>query len=31
MPHNPDYNPIIVTPHKGPEMVVVGEWLASID
>ena len=22
---------IIVTPHEAPEMVVVGEWVASID
>ncbi len=25
------YDPIIVTPHEAPEMVVVGEWMASID
>ena len=25
------YNPIIVTPHEAPEMVVVGEWVSSID
>ena len=30
MPHNPDYNPIIVTPHEGPEMVIAGEWVASV-
>lgn len=23
---NPDYDPIVVAPHEGPEMVVVGEW-----
>ena len=27
---NPDYDPIPVAPHEGPEMVVVGEWVASI-
>ena len=31
MPLNRDYNPIIVTPHEAPEMVVVGEWVSSID
>jgi hypothetical protein len=30
-PPNRDYNPIIVTPHEAPEMVVVGEWVSSID
>lgn len=35
-PHPPspaesDYDPIIVAPHEGPEMVVVGEWVSSID
>jgi diadenosine tetraphosphate (Ap4A) HIT family hydrolase len=30
-PLNRDYNPIIVTPHEAPEMVVVGEWVSSID
>lgn len=30
LPMNPDYAPIPVAPHEGPEMVVVGEWLASI-
>jgi ATP-dependent exoDNAse (exonuclease V) beta subunit len=29
--NNRDYNPIIVTPHEAPEMVVVGEWVSSID
>ena len=31
LPLNPDYAPIPVAPHEGPEMVVVGEWVASID
>jgi SOS-response transcriptional repressor LexA len=31
LPLNPSYDPIIVAPHEGPEMVVVGEWVASID
>ncbi len=31
LPLNPDYNPIHVAPHDGPEMVVVGEWLSSIE
>jgi len=31
LPLNPDYDPIIVAPHEGPEMVVVGEWVSSID
>jgi SOS-response transcriptional repressor LexA len=26
-----DYDPIIVTPHDAPEMVVVGEWVSSLD
>jgi len=30
LPLNPDYEPILVAPHEGPEMVVVGEWVASI-
>ena len=30
LPLNPDYAPIPVAPHEGPEMVVVGEWVASI-
>jgi uncharacterized protein len=30
LPLNPDYEPILVTPHEAPEMVVVGEWVASI-
>ncbi|MGD7652000.1 MAG: DEAD/DEAH box helicase family protein [Verrucomicrobiales bacterium] len=30
LPLNPDYDPIPVAPHEGPEMVVVGEWVASI-
>lgn len=31
LPLNPDYDPIPVAPHESPEMVVVGEWVASID
>ena len=31
LPLNPDYDPIPVAPHEGPEMVVVGEWVATID
>ena len=31
LPLNRDYDPIIVTPHEAPEMVVVGEWVSSID
>jgi SOS-response transcriptional repressor LexA len=31
LPLNPDYAPLIVKPHEGPEMVVVGEWVASIE
>ena len=31
LPLNPDYQPIPVAPHEGPEMVVVGEWVSSID
>lgn len=31
LPLNPDYNTIIVAPHEGTEMVVVGEWVSSID
>ena len=30
LPLNPDYDPIIVAPHEGPEMVVVGEWVSLI-
>jgi SOS-response transcriptional repressor LexA len=30
-PLNPEYEPIPVAPHEGSEMVVVGEWVASID
>ncbi len=30
LPLNPDYDPIPVAPHEGPEMVVVGEWIWSI-
>ena len=31
LPLNPDYDPILVASHEGPEMVVVGEWVSSID
>jgi superfamily II DNA or RNA helicase/diadenosine tetraphosphate (Ap4A) HIT family hydrolase/HKD family nuclease/SOS-response transcriptional repressor LexA len=31
LPLNRDYDPIIVTPHEAPEMVVVGEWVSSIE
>ena len=31
LPLNPDYAPISVAPHEGPEIVVVGEWVSSID
>ena len=31
LPLNPDYDPILVAPHEGSEMVVVGEWVVSID
>lgn len=31
IPLNPDYDPIPVAPHECPEMVVVGEWVLSID
>ena len=30
LPLNRDYDPIIVTPHEAPEMVVVGEWVSSL-
>jgi len=30
LPLNPDYEPIPVAAHEGPEMVVVGEWVASV-
>jgi SOS-response transcriptional repressor LexA len=30
LPLNPDYDPISVSPHEGPEMMVVGEWVASV-
>jgi hypothetical protein len=30
VPLNPDYDAIHIAPHEGPEIVVVGEWLASI-
>jgi SOS-response transcriptional repressor LexA len=31
LPLNPDYEPILVEAHEVPEMVVVGEWVSSID
>jgi SOS-response transcriptional repressor LexA len=31
LPLNPDFSPIPVAPHEGSEMVVVGEWVTSID
>ena len=31
VPLNHDYDPIIVTPHEATEMVVVGEWVSSIE
>jgi SOS-response transcriptional repressor LexA len=31
LPLNPDYYPILFQPHEGPEMVVVGECVSSID
>ena len=31
LPLNPDYEPIPVAPHEGPEMVVVAEWVSSLD
>ena len=31
LPINPNYEPIHVGPHEAPEMIVVGEWLTSID
>ena len=31
LPLNPDYEPIPIAPHEGPEMVVVGEWVSSIE
>jgi SOS-response transcriptional repressor LexA len=30
LPLNPDYEPISVSPHQAPEMMVVGEWVASV-
>jgi superfamily II DNA or RNA helicase/diadenosine tetraphosphate (Ap4A) HIT family hydrolase/HKD family nuclease/SOS-response transcriptional repressor LexA len=30
-PLNPDYDPIIIAPHEGSDMVVVGEWVSLID
>jgi hypothetical protein len=31
LPFNRDYDPITVTPDEAAEMVVVGEWISSID
>ena len=31
LPLNPNYEPINVGPDEAPEMIVVGEWLTSID
>jgi SOS-response transcriptional repressor LexA len=31
LPLNPEFEPITVAPHEGAEMVVVGEWVASLD
>jgi len=31
LPLNPDYQPISVSPHEAPEMMVVGEWVAGLD
>jgi hypothetical protein len=31
LPLNSDNEPISIAPNEGPEMVVVGEWVASID
>jgi superfamily II DNA or RNA helicase/diadenosine tetraphosphate (Ap4A) HIT family hydrolase/HKD family nuclease/SOS-response transcriptional repressor LexA len=31
LPLNPEFEPIIVAPHEGAEMVVIGDWVASID
>ena len=31
LPRNRDYDPIPVVPHEASEMVIVGEWVASID
>lgn len=30
LPLNSNHDPILVLPHEGPEMVVVGEWVAMI-
>ncbi len=29
LPLNPNYDPITVEPHEGPEMLVLGEWVSS--
>jgi len=31
LPLNPEYEPLLIATHEGTEMVVVGEWVASID
>lgn len=31
LPLNTDYEPILVGAHEGPELLVVGEWVSSID
>jgi hypothetical protein len=31
LPLNPDYDPIPIAAHDGPEMVVVGDWVSSIE
>ncbi|MEO8613784.1 MAG: HIT domain-containing protein [Luteolibacter sp.] len=31
LPLNPACDPIPVAPHEGPELMVIGEWVASID
>ena len=31
LPLNPDYDPITVEPHEAPEMMVLGEWVSSIE
>jgi SOS-response transcriptional repressor LexA len=31
LPLNPTYDPITIEPDEAPEMVVVGEWISSVD
>ena len=31
LPLNPTYAPITIEPDEAPEMVVVGEWVSSVD